>query len=68
MTVSDTRTQADDKSGDVPKQIQSAGHDLITRTIVHDDVDEIQAMLKLWIEDPEIDAGHLNRRHWRDRP
>ena len=57
MTVSDTRTQADDKSGDVlAERIQSAGHDLITRTIVHDDVDEIQAMLKLWIEAPEIDA------------
>ena len=57
MTISDSRTQDDDKSGDVlVDRILAAGHNLITRTIVHDDIDEIRAMLNLWIDDPEIDA------------
>jgi molybdenum cofactor biosynthesis protein B len=56
MTISDTRIHEEDKSGEIlAERITSAGHDLISRTIVHDDIDEIQAMLKLWIEDPEID-------------
>jgi molybdenum cofactor biosynthesis protein B len=57
ITISDTRIHEEDKSGEIlAERITSAGHDLITRTIVHDDIDEIQAMLKLWIEDPEIDV------------
>lgn len=57
MTISDTRTSKDDKSGDVlAERVKTAGHHLITRTIVHDDIDEIRAMLTLWCEDPEIDA------------
>lgn len=57
MTISDTRTTADDKSGDVlSRRVTDYGHQLISRTIVRDDVDEIQAMLKIWIDDPEIDA------------
>ncbi len=57
MTISDSRTQDDDKSGNVlVDRILAAGHNLITRTIVHDDIDEIRAMLNLWIDDPEIDA------------
>jgi molybdenum cofactor biosynthesis protein B len=57
MTISDTRIPDDDESGDIlAERISGAGHDLITRTIIHDDTDEIQAMLKLWIENPEIDA------------
>ena len=57
MTISDSRTTADDKSGDVlSSRVTEYGHHLISRTIVRDDVDEIQAMLKIWIDDPEIDA------------
>ena len=57
MTVSDSRGLDDDKSGDVlAERVLTAGHDLIARTIVHDDIGEIQAMLNLWIDDPEIDA------------
>ena len=57
MTVSDTRTADTDKSGDVlAERIKDAGHDLITRTIVHDDIGEIRAMINLWCTDPEIDA------------
>jgi molybdenum cofactor biosynthesis protein B len=57
MTVSDTRTRADDKSGDtLAERIEGAGHKLAARTIVKDDRAAIVAQLKTWIADPEIDA------------
>ena len=57
MTISDSRTAEDDKSGDVlAGRVSDHGHQLISRTIVRDDIDEIRAMLKIWIADPEIDA------------
>lgn len=57
LTVSDTRTSDDDKSGDLlVERILEAGHALISRTIVYDDIDEIRAMVSLWIKDPEIDC------------
>ena len=57
MTVSDTRTKSDDTSGDfLAESITKASHHLITRKIVPDDIGAIQAMIKTWAEDPEIDC------------
>ena len=57
MTVSDTRTEADDKSGDtLVERLQGAGHNLAARAIVKDDQDAIVAQLRAWIDDPEIDT------------
>ncbi len=57
MTVSDTRTEADDKSGGVLIQrLRTAGHKLAARAIVRDEADAITAQLKAWIEDAGIDA------------
>ncbi len=57
MTVSDTRTEADDKSGGVLVQrLCTAGHKLAARAIVRDEADAITAQLKAWIEDAGIDA------------
>ena len=57
MTVSDTRTAADDKSGDtLCERLQGAGHNLADRAIVKDDEDAISAQLRSWIDDPKIDA------------
>jgi molybdenum cofactor biosynthesis protein B len=57
LTVSDTRTLADDKSGQVlADRIEAAGHVLADRKIVTDDTDQIVARLKSWIADPDIDA------------
>lgn len=57
MTVSDTRTRADDTSGDtLAARIEAAGHAVADRTIVRDDIKEIATQLKRWIADPEIDA------------
>lgn len=57
MTVSDSRTSANDTSGDVLQQrIVDAGHNLAARKIVLDDVDEIVSSLKEWVADKEIDV------------
>jgi molybdenum cofactor biosynthesis protein B len=57
LTVSDTRTAADDKSGATLVQlIADAGHILAGRTIVRDDVDAIRAKVGAWIDDPAVDA------------
>ncbi len=57
MTVSDTRTQADDKSGDtLVERLTGAGHALAARAIVKDDVLAIVGQLRDWIADPGIDV------------
>ncbi len=57
MTVSDTRTEADDKSGEVLiRRLTEAGHKLAARAIVRDEADAITRQLKAWIEDSGIDA------------
>jgi molybdenum cofactor biosynthesis protein B len=57
LTVSDTRSLADDKSGaTLAERIEKAGHLLAGRAIVQDDVEAIRAQLRAWIADPAIDA------------
>ena len=57
LTVSDTRTEADDTSGQIlVDRITGAGHHLAGRAIVIDDHDAIVAQLRTWIADSEIDA------------
>ena len=57
MTVSDTRTELEDKSGDtLVDRLQGAGHNLAARAIVKDETDAIVSQLQLWIDDPKIDA------------
>lgn len=57
MTVSDTRSFEDDKSGQVlADRIEAAGHVLADRKIVRDDTDQIVAQLNSWIADANIDA------------
>jgi len=57
LTVSDTRTPADDKSGDtLADRIRGAGHDVAARAIVRDDIAAIAAQLRTWIADPAIDV------------
>jgi molybdenum cofactor biosynthesis protein B len=57
LTVSDTRTAADDRSGDaLAERIAEAGHVLAARDIVKDDADAIEARLRAWIADPEVDC------------
>ena len=57
LTVSDTRTRADDVSGDtLEARLREAGHVVAAREIVTDDADAIVAHLKKWIRDPDVDA------------
>jgi len=57
LTVSDTRTPADDRSGDtLVDRITAAGHRVAARRIERDDVDTIETVLRTWIADPEIDV------------
>ncbi len=57
LTISDTRSLADDKSGaTLAERLTAAGHRLAARKIVTDDVEAIRFIVKEWIADPGIDA------------
>ena len=57
LTVSDSRTAADDTSGDtLAARIEAAGHLVADRRIERDDVPAVVATLRGWIADPRIDC------------
>ncbi|MEE9317131.1 MAG: molybdenum cofactor biosynthesis protein B [Rhodospirillales bacterium] len=57
LTVSDTRTPEDDRSGDIlVERLEGAGHKLAGRTNVKDETDLIAGQFRQWIDDPEIDV------------
>ena len=57
LTVSDTRTPQTDSSGDLLVQrLTDAGHQLVARDLVADDVDAIRDRLTAWIETPEVEV------------
>ncbi len=56
LTVSDTRTPADDKSGDtLAQRLSDAGHRLAARGIVPDDIEAIRNAVRGFIADPAVD-------------
>jgi molybdopterin adenylyltransferase len=57
LTISDTRSLADDKSGTtLSERLIAAGHTLAAREIIVDDVDAIRIIIKRWIADADIDV------------
>jgi len=55
LTISDTRTEATDKSGKVIKEgAEEAGHRVLEKAIVKDDVYDMRAIFSRWIADPEV--------------
>lgn len=57
LTVSDTRTPEDDRSGDtLVERLEAAGHRLAARAICPDDRATIAAQLRDWIAAPEVDV------------
>jgi molybdenum cofactor biosynthesis protein B len=57
LTVSDTRSLEEDRSGStLAARIGDAGHRLAGREIVTDDVDRIRAVVNRWIADPQVDV------------
>jgi molybdenum cofactor biosynthesis protein B len=56
LTISDTRDFADDKSGaTLCERIKAAGHMVVERNIVPDDVETIRARVQEWIAAPMVD-------------
>ena len=57
LTVSDTRTAADDTSGDLlVERIRRAGHAIAARAIERDEVGRIVSRLSDWIDDRAVDC------------
>ncbi|MCY4260836.1 MAG: molybdopterin-binding protein [Rhodobacteraceae bacterium] len=57
MTVSDTRSFSNDRSGDLlVRRVRSDGHAVIDRVIVKDELAAIRSHLEKWIADDAIDA------------
>ena len=57
LTLSDTRTLAEDRSGDtLADRLTGAGHVLAARAILPDDRAAIAAQLRVWCADPAIDV------------
>ncbi|MCK5875179.1 MAG: molybdenum cofactor biosynthesis protein B [Alcanivoracaceae bacterium] len=57
LTVSDTRTAATDSSGDLlVARLQQAGHQLIARDLVPDDIYALRAVVSAWIVDAQVQA------------
>jgi molybdenum cofactor biosynthesis protein B len=57
LTVSDTRTLADDRSGQTAIELlRDAGHEIAARAIVKDNREAIRAQLRAWIEDPNVEV------------
>ncbi len=57
LTVSDTRTLETDRSGQILVDLAtSAGHHIISRSIVTDDRAKIVARLERWVADSEVDV------------
>lgn len=57
LTVSDSRSLSDDRSGDtLVERLTGAGHQLAARGILPDDRAQIAAQLRVWIADPGVDV------------
>ncbi len=57
LTVSDSRTINDDRSGDtLVERLEGAGHKLAARAIVKDEVPIITDQLRTWINDANVDV------------
>lgn len=55
LTVSDSRSLAEDRSGDALQQrLEAAGHQLVERTLVPDDRYQIRAVISRWIADASV--------------
>lgn len=57
LTVSDSRTLETDKSGNIlAERVKGAGHKVVRREILRDDKSKIEATLRGWIADAEVDV------------
>jgi len=57
LTISDTRTPANDTSGDtLVQRLTESGHELAERALLADDVYRIRALVARWIAEPEVEV------------
>ena len=57
LTVSDTRTKENDKSGDtLVERIKKSGHRIVEKRIVKDELSLLKDTLKGWIDSSEVDV------------
>ena len=57
VTVSDTRTQKEDKSGRILEELSTAdGHHVVSREVIRDDRDGIVERLRAHVADPAVDV------------
>jgi molybdenum cofactor biosynthesis protein B len=57
LTISDSRSPAEDKSGDrLVERLTSAGHILAGRALIKDETSLIVSRLHNWIDDPDVDV------------
>jgi molybdenum cofactor biosynthesis protein B len=57
LTISDSRTPEDDRSGDLlVERLAAAGHRLADRALVRDEPEAIAAAFRRWIDDPAVDV------------
>jgi molybdenum cofactor biosynthesis protein B len=57
LTVSDTRTPKEDKSGQILEELaRGDGHNVVSRENVRDDAEGIAAKLRAYAADPEVDV------------
>ncbi|MCC2664683.1 MAG: moaB [Geminicoccaceae bacterium] len=57
LTVSDSRSLAEDRSGDLlVERLSAAGHRLADRALVVDDAGRIAEQLRAWVADPAVDV------------
>ena len=64
LTISDTRTEAEDKSGKLLcDRLSSAGHTVHEKAIVPDDIYQIRATISIWIAQPKSRCSNHHRRN-----
>jgi molybdenum cofactor biosynthesis protein B len=57
LTISDTRDEASDTSGQIlVERVKTAGHELGGRAVVRDDIEQIRAHVRSWIGGKAVDV------------
>jgi molybdenum cofactor biosynthesis protein B len=56
LTVSDSRTKQTDESGALlAERLAEAGHELVGKAIVLDEIEAIRAQVRAWVDDSDVD-------------
>ena len=57
LTVSDTRSLVDDKSGSIlAERVETSGHQVVSRKLIRDDRQKIRSQLENWVKSETVDV------------